>query len=86
MGTHHPFTLLVLVSLPPLEQAIAAQHTAAAEVNEEEIAAMRAAIEANNARVQRLRKQRQDLEVSLRSHVSGSAMFSVSVERLRMFL
>jgi hypothetical protein len=53
-------------------------------VNEEEIAAMRAAIEANNARVQRLRKQRQDLEVSLRSHVSGSsfgvvfAVFSVS--------
>ena len=46
---------------------------------------MRAAIEANNARVQRLRKQRQDLEVSLRSHVSGSspgavfAVFSASV-------
>jgi hypothetical protein len=30
---------------------------------------MRAAIEANNARVQRLRKQRQDLEVSLKSRM-----------------
>ncbi len=57
-------------SPPVLDQAIAAQHTAAAEAGEEEVTAMRAAIEANAVRAQRLRKQRQDLENRLRSATS----------------
>jgi hypothetical protein len=43
--------------------AVAQQHTLAAAADEEEVAAMRAAIEANNDRIARLRKQRQELEV-----------------------
>jgi hypothetical protein len=43
--------------------AIASQHTAAADTNDEEAVALKAAIETNNDRITKLRKQRQEMEV-----------------------
>ncbi len=43
--------------------AVASQHTAAADANEEDIAALKGALEANDVRMERLRKQRQEMEV-----------------------
>ena len=45
--------------------AIAAQHAAAADVDEEEATVLRAAIEANHERHAKLQKQRQDMEVCI---------------------